>query len=116
LSPSTGSTLEQLEASAAVSRGRRQNHPLGLADHRRLWRPPTGAELLAMLDVSPTHDLRELAHVWLAWPPDPTPPAAGLPAQRVAPPAADAGGEMLDHSADSGAAAAPDCIGRGLGG
>jgi transcriptional regulator with XRE-family HTH domain len=70
--------LEQLEAAIATSRGRSSDtashpdvvHRQGL---HRLWRPPTAADLLAALDHADIHDVRSLAHAWLAGPPDPPP-------------------------------------------
>jgi transcriptional regulator with XRE-family HTH domain len=63
--------LEELEAAVAVARvtGADQRP----ADHRMLWRPPTVADLLAELDQAAGHDIRELAHAWLAGPTEPPP-------------------------------------------
>jgi tetratricopeptide (TPR) repeat protein len=73
--------LETLEAAVAASRGHSHQHQPPPPDHRRLWHPPTATELLATLDNTPTHDLRELAHTWLTGPPEqtPTPPPQHRP-------------------------------------
>ena len=67
--------VERLEAAALARRrspAARAGGPAG--DTPSLWRAPSAAELLAELDHAAA-DLRELAHVWLAGPPDPS--AAG---------------------------------------
>jgi transcriptional regulator with XRE-family HTH domain len=58
--------VDQLEAAVAATRGGR-----GCAEPGRLWRAPTATELLAALDGGGSGDLRDLAHAWLAGPPDP---------------------------------------------
>jgi hypothetical protein len=63
--------LEQLEAAVAATHREAAGAGDGSPDHRRLWRSPTADELLAGLDSASGHDLRELAHAWLAGPPEP---------------------------------------------
>jgi transcriptional regulator with XRE-family HTH domain len=85
--------LEELEAAVAASSREAPGSRAGSADHGRLWQPPAPGELLAALDHASGHDLRELAHTWLAGPPElgsrlpdpsgpaaPPPPPAGPPA------------------------------------
>jgi len=68
--------LEGLEAAVAAARhapaataGSAGRRPAG----HRLWSPATAVELLSALDHGTGLDLRELAHTWLAGPPDPAP-------------------------------------------
>jgi transcriptional regulator with XRE-family HTH domain len=68
--------LEQLE-SAAVVRREAAGSGRSSADHHRLWRSPTTDELLSGLDSAGGHDLRELAHAWLAGPAEPVADPAG---------------------------------------
>jgi transcriptional regulator with XRE-family HTH domain len=74
--------LDRLEEAAALARPRvtatrKAGRPA--PDSRSLWRPPSAAELLTELDHA-TAELRELAHVWLAGPPDPSAARAAGPA------------------------------------
>lgn len=78
--------LDQLEVAVATARQQPAAGRAGSAEHRRLWRPPTADELLAGLDSAGGHDLRELAHAWLAGPPEPEP--AGQAAAAPTPAAA----------------------------
>jgi transcriptional regulator with XRE-family HTH domain/tetratricopeptide (TPR) repeat protein len=72
--------LEGLETAVAVARhaptatasGVTAGPGHGPVGHR-LWSPATAVELLAVLDHGTGQDLRELAHTWLAGPPDPAP-------------------------------------------
>lgn len=68
--------LEQLEAAVAVARRRLVGRPPRPGDRRRLWQMPTAADLLAVLDHS-DNDVCDLAHAWLAGPPDGLHPARG---------------------------------------
>jgi transcriptional regulator with XRE-family HTH domain len=67
--------LEQLEAAAAAYRRRdrtaRQDRQL------RLWRGLAAPDLLAALDHGGVGDIQQLAHAWLAGPPDPVSPGSG---------------------------------------
>jgi transcriptional regulator with XRE-family HTH domain len=73
--------LERLEAAvAATTAGSRSAAARPPADPHRLWRPPAATDLLAALDHGNVHDVRELAHTWLAGPPAPEPsPAVAVP-------------------------------------
>jgi transcriptional regulator with XRE-family HTH domain len=62
--------LEELEAAVAASRREPPGARRGPDGHHRLWLPPAPGELLAALDHASGHDLRELAHAWLAGPPE----------------------------------------------
>jgi len=64
--------LQELEAAVGVARAMVGAGPQP-PDHQRLWLPPTAAGLLAELDTASGHDLRALAHAWLAGPTEPTP-------------------------------------------
>lgn len=71
--------LDTLEAAVAVTRRTSPTAGRRPPEHRRLWRMPTADELLLALDRADGSDLRDLAHTWLAGPPDPLPadPGAG---------------------------------------
>jgi hypothetical protein len=76
--------LAGLEAAVAATR-RVGQQPVPIPpEHRRLWRAPQAGELLAALADGSTHDLRELAHTWLAGPPDPPAAAALIQTVQVA--------------------------------
>jgi transcriptional regulator with XRE-family HTH domain len=74
--------LAELESAVAVASAAAVAGPdPRVPDHRRLWLPATAAGLLAELDQAGGHDLRELAHAWLAGPADP-PPLPAPPGDR----------------------------------
>jgi transcriptional regulator with XRE-family HTH domain len=106
--------LDQLEAAVAATRRRAPEPAPAPVDHHRLWRPPSAGELLAALDHATVHDFRELAHAWLAGPPEPAglappappaPPAPSGPAGPALPaPALVASGGTLGDTLDGLAA------------
>jgi transcriptional regulator with XRE-family HTH domain len=64
--------LGLLEAAVANTRGRHHGDR-SLPGQCELWQPPAADDLLAALDHPATGDIRDLAHAWLAGPPEPTP-------------------------------------------
>ena len=64
--------LEALESATAA---RRHAADPATGDPRRLWHPPTAADLLDTLDRAGGDEVRLLAHAWLAGPPGHRPPA-----------------------------------------
>lgn len=80
--------LEALESAAAI---RRHAADPTTGDPRRLWRPPTVADLLDTLDRAGGDEVRLLAHAWLAGPPGHRPPAPAprQPATPATPAASD---------------------------
>jgi transcriptional regulator with XRE-family HTH domain len=73
--------LGLLEAAVANTRGR-HHFDRSLSGQCQLGQSPAAADLLAVLDHATTGDIRDMAHAWLAGPPEPTPQ---LPPPRWAP-------------------------------
>jgi transcriptional regulator with XRE-family HTH domain len=63
--------LDDLESTLAATR-RRRNPDTVHVEPPNLWRRPTAEDLLTALDHADPHDVRELAHAWLAGPPGPS--------------------------------------------
>jgi transcriptional regulator with XRE-family HTH domain len=81
--------LDRLEAAVEAARGRCDAAHAPAQPHR-LWRAPSAADLLAALDHGNAHEVRDLAHSWLAGPPDPAYPDPAIhdhPYPDPAPPA-----------------------------
>jgi transcriptional regulator with XRE-family HTH domain len=101
-------TLPELEAAVATGRREPPGARRPAADQHRLWRPPSAGELLAGLGHATGNDLRELAHAWLAGPPElspepgiPTGPAGRAEPERLpvpsGPPPVPGSGAALDR-------------------
>lgn len=88
--------LDELEAAVTATRRELPGAGRGGPEQHHLWRPPTADELLAGLAGASDHDLRGLAHSWLAGPPDPPP---GQPPAGSGPPAPDEASDPLDRLA-----------------
>jgi transcriptional regulator with XRE-family HTH domain len=67
--------LEQLEAAAAAAY-RRRDRTARQDRQLRLWRGLAAPDLLAALDHGGVGDIQQLAHAWLAGPPDPVSPGS----------------------------------------
>jgi transcriptional regulator with XRE-family HTH domain len=77
--------LGLLQAAVANTRCR-HHHDRSLAG--QLWQSPAADDLLAALDHPAAEDIRDMAHAWLAGPPEPTPqlpPPSGAPGFDAAP-------------------------------